>query len=253
MARRPTTSSNTYRFFVAPEAFQGDHVQVDDPDLARQLSSVLRLGAGDRVVLLDGHGLLATVELSAITKHGVRGVVAARERAGNEPRLALTLYVGLMRAERFEWVLQKGTELGAVAFVPVQCARSAADGPAGAAKQARWSRIVREAAEQSRRGLLPRLHAPMVWDAACASVVGPALLLWEGDGGAPIRQQLQGHAGGAQLAIFSGPEGGLSDPERSAAERHGIAPVTLGPRTLRAETAPLVAAAAALYESGDLG
>jgi 16S rRNA (uracil1498-N3)-methyltransferase len=252
LARRSTTSSNTYRFFVPPESLRGDDVQIDDADLARQLGAVLRLGPGDQVVLLDGLGLLATVELLAITRHGVRGAVVAREHAGNEPRLSVTLYVGLMRAERFEWVLQKGTELGAAAFVPVQCARSAADGQAGASKQARWARIVREAAEQSRRGRLPQIHAPLAWGDACASAAGPALMLWEGAGAAPIRAALRRHAGATQIALISGPEGGITDDERAAAERCGVAPVTLGPRTLRAETAPIVAATAALYEAGDL-
>jgi 16S rRNA (uracil1498-N3)-methyltransferase len=165
------------------------------------------------------------------------------------------IYAGLMRAERFEWLLQKGTELGAAGFVPVLCERSLAEGAPGEAKIARWERIIREAAEQSRRGRLPSLARPLPFADACARAAsaGPALLLWEGQGATPIRAALGGLGRPAALALLSGPEGGLTDAERERAATHAIMPITLGPRTLRAETAPLVAAVAALYAFEELG
>jgi 16S rRNA (uracil1498-N3)-methyltransferase len=256
MSRRQTTS-NTYRFFVAPDAFRDDTVLIEDDDLVRQLTSVLRLGAGDRIVLLDGTGWQHTVVIESAGRGRVAGQVEQRERVLSEPKLELTIAAGLMRAERFEWLLQKGTELGAAAFIPVLCERSISEGGAGAAKQARWARIIREAAEQSRRGILPRLEAPLPYKEACKGAAGgPALLLWEGQGAMPIRSALEALAAArppAALTTLSGPEGGLTDAELELASSVGIPPVTLGPRTLRAETAPLAAAAAAMYAFGEMG
>jgi 16S rRNA (uracil1498-N3)-methyltransferase len=297
---RDTAASNTYRFFVDPAAFQGDRVQLSDPELARQLGGVLRLGAGDRVTLLDGAGWLYVVVLEQVDRRGaIVGAVERREPAtGAEPRVHLTLYLPLIRPERFEWALQKGVELGVAAFVPTLCAHSRAEGEPAARKLNRWRTIVREAAEQSRRGILPRLDAPMPFADACARAAGTrAFLLWEGQGAeglrpaqralligddrrpttddrrptnddrrttnderaaADARESAASTSGarwsvvGGRWSILSGPEGGLAEDERRAAAAHGIMSVSLGPRTLRAETAPIVAATAILYELGEL-
>ena len=125
-------------------------------------------------------------------------------------------------------------------------------------KTERWQRVIREAAEQSRRGTLPRLAPALALNAASqqAAQRGLGLLLWEGSGGQPLRQVLaaaKAAAGGVDsLSVFSGPEGGFAAHELEAARGYGIMPVTLGPRTLRAETAPLAAAAAIFYEMGDM-
>src|SRR5262249_6601616 len=117
------------------------------------------------------------------------------ELAGGEPRTKLTLYVALLRPERFEWVLQKGTELGVSAFVPVICERSTiADADElSERKVERWRRIVREAAEQSLGGKLPRLSPALFFPAACdqAARRGQALLLWEGAGVPSLRKVLR--------------------------------------------------------------
>jgi 16S rRNA (uracil1498-N3)-methyltransferase len=288
---RQTIQSNTYRFFVDADALHGRDLVLQDAELAHQLGAVLRLRAGERVLLLDNSGWQYVVAIEAIERDRVAGTVERKELAGGEPRTKLTLYVALMRPERFEWVLQKGTELGISAFVPVICERSTiADADElSERKIERWRRIVREAAEQSRRGKLPRLAPALFFPAACdqAARRAQALLLWEGSGAASLRQVLRGsdqlppeqnmtiEDRGSKtenrapdprspipdprspthpfsVALFSGPEGGFSAGEFETATRYGIMPVTLGPRTLRAETAPLVAASALFYEMGDL-
>jgi 16S rRNA (uracil1498-N3)-methyltransferase len=288
---RQTVQSNTYRFFVDADAIHGREALLEGGDLAHQLGTVLRLRAGERVMLLDNSGWQYVVVLTAVERGRVAGTVERKELAGGEPRTKLTLYVGLMRPERFEWVLQKGTELGVSAFVPLICERStiADAGELSEHKLDRWRRIVREAAEQSRRGKLPRLAPAVFFPAACdqASRRGAALLLWEGQGAPSLRQMLRepaqqpnpraatadrervaiddhslqnpssiverpssGHP--FSVALFSGPEGGFTAGELDTARRYGMIAVTLGPRTLRAETAPLVATSAILYEMGDL-
>lgn len=278
--QRQTTDSNTYRFFVEAGALHAGEVQIDDADLAHQIGTVLRLRPGERVVMLDNSGWQYMVALSAVERGRVAGTVERKELAGGEPRTKVTLYAALMRAERFEWVLQKGTELGVSAFVPLICERSTiADADAlSEHKHERWRRIIREAAEQARRGKLPRLASAVLFPAACdqAAKRGTALLLWEGAGAPSLRHVLQpaarhGENVAAQpaelpgmppplaapgqpfsVALFSGPEGGFSQHELETATRYGMIPVTLGPRTLRAETAPLAAIAAILYQMGDL-
>jgi 16S rRNA (uracil1498-N3)-methyltransferase len=279
--RRQTIQSNTYRFFVDAGVIHGRDVLLEDGELAHQIGTVLRLRAGERITLLDNSGWQHVVALNVVERGRVAGTVERKELAGGEPRTKLTLYVALLRPERFEWVLQKGTELGASAFVPLICERSTiADADElSANKLERWNRIIREAAEQSRRGKLPRLAPALFFPAACdhAAQRGTALLLWEGAGAPSLRHVLQkaerGGDGASErrgdqatplhplapspthpfsIALFSGPEGGFSASEFETALRYDMIAVTLGPRTLRAETAPIVATSAILYEMGDL-
>lgn len=252
--RRDSAQSNTYRFFVVGDSVRGDAVQIDDAELAHQLTNVLRLGVGDQVLLLDNSGWQFTVTLTELARSRVRGTVEQRELAVGEPRTKLTLYLALMRPERFEWALQKGTELGVTRFVPLISEHTVgASSELSERKAERWQKIVREAAEQSRRGMLPHLAPAQPFASACkqAAHAGPALLLWEGSGAQSLRQALR-DVHDTPISIFSGPEGGFAESERAAAETAGLLPVTLGPRTLRAETAPIAAASAIFYALGDM-
>lgn len=239
---------NTRRFFVPPAALAGERVALADQGLAHQLARVLRLGPGERVLLLDGLGLACEVELTAIGREEVAGRVLRRARAGGEPPVELTVYLALMRPERFEWALQKCVELGARRVAPVQFARSLPADRADARKLERWRRIVREAAEQSCRGLLPAVAEPMAFAAACdeAGSAELALILWEGE--APTLRDALRRSPPASIAVIGGPEGGIAAEELTAARARGMMPVSLGPRVLRAETAPVAAAAAIMYE-----
>ena len=256
MSKRPGTAqnrhsaSNTYRFFVAPQAITGDAVVIDDAAMVHQWTTVLRLQAGDVVTLLPDNGDALTVRLDHLDRRTVRGTVESRIDAGNEPRTQITLYVALLRAERFAWVLQKGTELGVSAFVPLLCERNEADERSiSAAKHERWQRIIREAAEQAFRGRLPVLQPLQPFATACTMVAHPAVFLWEGAGGRSLRTVA---APSPHWAVFSGPVGGWSQAEQQQAHDAGLLVTTLGPRILRAETAPVVAATALLLTLGDL-
>lgn len=246
---------NTYRFFVSPESISGARVELIDSALVHQLTRVLRLRPGQQVLLLDGIGNAYEVTLTELGRERVTGLVERRVVATGEPVFALTLYVALLRAERFEWVLQKGTEIGVQAFVPVQCTHSLPADRAADHKLARWQRIVREAAEQSCRGRLPTVAPPQSFASACAdaATTDDALILRE-DAADHLRAILRGYiqqspgAHPRSMALLSGPEGGFSAEELTTATEHGIMPASLGPRILRAETAPIVAAAAIFYE-----
>lgn len=255
--------ANTHRFFVPTDTLRGDQVLIEDAGLAHQMSGVLRLRAGVHILLLDDSGAEYVVALDEVGRKRVTGRVVEQRAGKGEPRTHLTLFMALLRGERFEWVLQKGTELGVSAFVPVQFARSQGSDRADERKLERWRRIIREAAEQSCRARLPTLVAPIPFAAACTEVKDDvSLILYEGEA-TPLRDVVnnfaifQGQekatlARPERLVLVSGPEGGIAPEEITTASEHGMMPVSLGSRILRAETAPIAAAAALLFALGDL-
>jgi 16S rRNA (uracil1498-N3)-methyltransferase len=241
------------RFFVSPDLDLTPGAAVDLPlDLVHQAGVVLRLRPGDRVILLDGAGREAEVVLTTFSRKQVSGEVVACRAAPPPPHPHVTLYQAVLKGERFTWVLQKATELGVAAIVPVVSERTVV--PFAEAsdpdKATRWGRIIREAAEQSRRGTLPLLHPPIRWPDACAAMAltEAALLPWE-ESTTPLAAALaQAHAA-RHVAIAIGPEGGFSPAEMAAARVAGLTPISLGPRILRAETAALAVCALVLLPS----
>lgn len=242
-----------HRFFVPPQFINGEEARLEGPQ-ARQLGRVLRARKGDSLVLLDNFGWEYLVELLSISDDRVEARVLERRPAPLEPRLSITLYQGALKGKKFDWVLQKGTEIGVAGFVPLFCERCVAL-PAEDASGRRWASIVREASEQCGRGRLPQVSPPISFHEACRRAPTPSFLLWERSGIPSLKESLSILAldvpGGAGL--FVGPEGGFAAPEVAYAEECGVRPVSLGPRILRGETAGVVAAALLLYEAGELG
>jgi len=250
-----------HRFFISPHQLRGLVVRFDEQQ-AHQMRRVLRLRPGAGVLALDGQGLQYEVTLEEVTDSRATGLIAARAPATGEPRVRLTLFQSLLQRDKFEWVLQKGTEVGVAAFAPVITRRSLvrdAD-DVGAAKLERWRRIIKEAAEQSGRGALPSLSGPVPFAAAAPEALSRqrTLIAWEGETRRTVRDALGelrdvADAAGAAVGLFIGPEGGYEAAEVEEAVAYGALPVTLGPRILRTETAAVVAAALVLYELGEMG
>ena len=246
----------THRFFVTPQTIRDDRVILRGT-LVHQLRDVLRLGPGDSIVLLDNTGAAYRTELTAVDREVVRGQIADKWTVESEPTAHITLYQGLLKGQKLEWVLQKGTELGITAFVPVltsRCVVSHLD-DVSSARFERWQKVIVEAAEQAGRARIPRLAEPVLFRDACKALQGAqlALIPWEEEKERHFRETLRQAASAKEISIFVGPEGGFADFEISLAKEFGVLPVTLGPRILRAETAGLVTAAAVLYEFGDFG
>jgi 16S rRNA (uracil1498-N3)-methyltransferase len=257
--------------FVVTAGTLADGAEIElDTDHAHQARDVLRLAVGDPLTLLDGLGGEWPATLSVVTRARVTARVGARRASAAEPRTRVVLYQGLLKGAKLELVLQKGTELGVAAFVPVASARAVASGDElGGAKRARWQRILVEATEQCGRARVPELRPPQTLAQALASLPadGLALMPWEEEHTLSLRAALlrgrerwqrsgagqHDDAGAPEIALFIGPEGGFGRDEVAMARAHGVLPVTLGPRILRAETAALVAAALALEACGDLG
>jgi 16S rRNA (uracil1498-N3)-methyltransferase len=247
-------TSGLHRFFVDPTILGGDRVVLAGPQ-AHQISRVLRLKSGDRVVFVDGAGREYRVRLDEVRSAAVTGTVDRVQPSRPEPRLFLTLYQALVPRDRFESALQKGTEVGISRFVPTWCERSIVPGERIDEKRLkRWRRIVTEAAEQCERGVVPAVAPPMRFGDALAEAAGsgPTLVAWERERERSIQAGLRDALAGPSLGLMVGPEGGFSSLEISAARDAEALTVSLGPRILRTETAGPVMAALALYEAGDL-
>lgn len=257
-----------HRFFVSPDQLEADKVVITGPTV-HQIRNVLRLGPGDAIVVLDNSGWEREVEIVEVGQEQIVGRVLSKTLATGEPRTKVSLYQSVLKGSHFEFVLQKGTELGIVEFVPLISQRCIISNLDDVNKKSdRWHRIIQEAAEQSKRGKLPRLESAMIFARACERAKrtgGLSLMPWEEETSVNLKQvfgreekatkgkkTLQFPPRPFSINLFIGPEGGFTEEEVILAQRYGIVPITLGPRILRAETAGLVAAAVILYELGDL-
>jgi 16S rRNA (uracil1498-N3)-methyltransferase len=218
------------------------------------MERVLRLRVGDHVLLLDNSGREYEVKLTALSARAAQGVVLASREPAGEPNVQLVLYQALIKGQRFDWVLEKGTELGVAAFVPILSSRSQVrPSSASLARLERWRRVIVEAAEQSGRCRLPEVSLPLPFEEACAAAVGLRILPWEGERDVSLGDLLAAQQQAvAVVSLFIGPEGGFPLEEVQLARRQGVRTVSLGRRILRAETAAIVAAALVLHGLGDL-
>jgi len=246
-----------HRFFVSPQAIRENRV-VMRGTVVHQIRDVLRMKPGDAVILLDNSGWAYRAEIVTIDHEALRGRIVDKWKLESEATTRITLYQGLLKGQKFEWVLQKGTELGVAAFVPLVTARCIIGSldDVTSARMERWQRIIVEAAEQAGRALLPHISPAMLFAHACEQAERSgalALIPYEGEHSYGLREALQSVPRSKEIHLFIGPEGGFADEEIALARERHIVPVSLGPRILRAETAGLAAVAAILYELGDLG
>jgi 16S rRNA (uracil1498-N3)-methyltransferase len=252
------------RFFIPAANIRGNEVNISGAQ-AHQIARVLRMRPGDQVIVLDNSGWEIDTQLRVVEPNLVQGEVLRRRLNSTEARTKISLFQGVLKSQRFEFVLQKGTEIGVVEFVPLvteRCVMRDLEDAEG--KRRRWESIIQESAEQSRRGRKPVLGTATFLRQACEQARqrrGLSLIPWEEERltslQAALRADARAAGGGARppflINLFIGPEGGFTPNEIDLAQHYGLVPVTLGKRTLRAETAGIVAAASVLYEFGDIG
>ena len=210
------------------------------PAAAARHVQVRRLQPGDAFTVFDGRGVEWPARVQAMGRHEVVAVLGAAQPVDRELPLRVTLAVGVPANERMDWLVEKATELGVASIRPLQCERSVLrlDGERGQRRREHWQSVAEAAAGQCGRTRLPTI-APMQPLAAMLAATPPdaATLRWvlslRADAVTPRRPH------GGAVTLLSGPEGGLSPAEEDAARAAGWQPVTLGPRVLRAETAPL--------------
>jgi 16S rRNA (uracil1498-N3)-methyltransferase len=159
-----------HRFFVPPPTFTHQPITLTG-DQAHQVRRVLRMRLGDRAILLDGQGRACEAILIAISDADVRFQAVRHWDADGEPATRVILYQAMLKGDHFAWALQKGTEVGVSAFVPIICERNVVDDMAAVeSKRARWERIIQEAAEQSGRGRLPELRPAQLFGQAATPI-----------------------------------------------------------------------------------
>lgn len=249
-----------HRFFIAPEFLAHPLARLSLPDkMAHQLRDVLHLEVGEHLILLDNSGEEVLCEVTKSHRAGVEVQMLERYAGKPESPVRIILCQGLLKSARFEWILEKGTELGVATFVPMLCRRSMAGlEDAGPSKIQRWQRIIQEAAEQCGRSRLPELWpiCPLQHALSHIPVGAQALMPWEEEHGQSLREALRVVAAkhmetmpsSTTVVLLIGPEGGLMSEEVTLAQRQGVQTVTLGTRILRAETAALTAVANVMYE-----
>ncbi len=235
----------THRFYLPTSAVQGEQVLFPQ-DVSRQITRVLRLRPGAEVIVFCGDGSEIKVTLSVLDAAQTVGAVLEKSNNLAEPKAQVTLFIGLTQREKFEWVLQKCTEVGVSSFVPLISERSLVQSAREFEnKQQRWERILLEAAEQSGRGIVPGLTAPLSFADGLDRLGGLELGLfaWEEESRHNLDEALAGNVTARQIGLMVGPEGGFSPQEARQAQTGGWQPVSLGKRILRMETAAVVASA----------
>jgi 16S rRNA (uracil1498-N3)-methyltransferase len=235
-----------HRFYL-PGAREPGTAVAFSPMQSKQLVRVLRMRPGELVETFDGAGTVHTVALHAIGSSCTTGTVTAVHRIAWPLPWRPVLYLALIRTQRFEWAIEKATELGACRIVPLVTARVAhGDSGVSPTRLARWQQIAVEASEQSGSAFVTRVDRPLDLRQALREDARLCLLAWEAHGvtarlESPAEAMRMGllDAQGVQpeVAIFIGPEGGFEDGEIEAAIEAGCRLVSLGPRILRAETA----------------
>ena len=241
------------RLFIPPEQITGETACIRDNDHLH-LTRVLRARPGEMVLLLDGRGNAFQARLVSVEKQETTARIERSVAMPPEPPLFLTIGQALGKGDKFEQVIQHGTEAGASAFVPVRAERSVVDVPQAkvADRLIRWRQIAKGAAEQSGRSRVAEVSAPQTVQELLKAAANDtqALMLHTGEATVRLRTTLEAFSMSpttTRLLLLVGPEGGWSPAETAHALDAGARLVGLGPRILRTETAALVAISQILY------
>lgn len=233
-------SKAKHRFFVLDGDWLEDQLELKDERQVHQILKVLRLRKGDELIVLDNEGF--EYQSQIIGEKPLRLKLLTKLINKNEPAQKIVLYQSLIKKDKFEWVLQKGTEVGVSEFVPVMAARSQ---KRAIGKEERLRSIIQESAEQAGRGKIPALVSIKNLSEVKPSANALNLIL-DPRAEIPLARHFPAVPGYRQISILVGPEGGFTEDELSAVKAAGWEAVHLGPRILRTETAGVVAAAAIL-------
>lgn len=234
----------TARFHADLPLRTGDSLAL--PERAARHVQVLRLQPGDPITLFNGQGGEFKATIERMGRSDVHVVVGAYDPVERETRRPVHLAVGMPANERMDWLVEKASELGAASITPLMAERSVLrlKGERADKKLAHWQAVATAACEQCGRNRLPPLHevasfGDWLRTLPATTAEEPRLLLSLRAGTQPLAQAMATWGSTAAVTLLSGPEGGLSTAEENAALAQGFTPVNLGPRVLRAETAPL--------------
>lgn len=223
------------RFHLSSAHWTGPHLTLTD-DEAQHCGRVMRKQPGDEIEIFDGAGRVAVCEIVQVSKAEVQAKIVSESRI--EPfQTAIHLLPALIKAEPFEWLLEKAVELGAASIQPVITERCVVhlDAAQTEKKLAKWRRHMIESAKQCHTPFVPDLKAPVAFTAALAVAADLKLIPALSEHSRTLKQITPA----APVAVLIGPEGDFTPQEEAQAFAAGFAPVTLGPLILRAETAAI--------------
>ncbi len=249
------------RIFLPPEELTSNQISITG-DNARHLSLVLRIQPGEQIVIFDGQGYKYECTITQTHKKEVIAVIDARKACSVESPVSIILAQGLPKADKMNLIIQKSTELGIRSIIPLITEHSQVR---YTEKVERWKKIALSASQQSGRDRIPDIYDPIDFDKFIARK-SSLLEKWH-DRKLPLKclifsqrekdrnlkkvlSEIKNEA--HHIILLIGPEGGFSKKEVTAAVDNGFVEVSLGPRILRTETAPLAALSIIQYELGDI-
>lgn len=241
-----------HRFFASGSSITDSAVRLEGDDV-KHITKVLRLGIGDRISVCDGEGTDYICAVSETGKDFVAADIIEKMPNTNESNIQITLYQGLPKGDKMDYIIQKSVELGVNTIVPVAMKRTVVKLKNTSPKEQRWQRIAEEAAKQSMRGIIPSVESAVSFDDMVSAFREDTLYIlpYENESHTRLKQVLADNREYTKIGIIIGPEGGFEEDEVAKASQCGAHAVTLGPRILRCETAPVAAVAAVMYELGD--
>ncbi|MBO8171423.1 MAG: 16S rRNA (uracil(1498)-N(3))-methyltransferase [Bacillaceae bacterium] len=230
------------RYFVDPPQMGENDLTITGDDV-HHIKNVMRYGEGDEIIVSNGRGRDVTARIRHVSGEVVHCDIIGELDDNRELPVQITIAQSLPKADKMELIIQKGTELGAFQFLPVISERTIVrlDGKKAAKKIDRWSRIAKEAAEQSHRSRIPQITVIHTWRELLdqADAFDTRLLAYEQEQGATLYEALQPLDEGSSILLLIGPEGGFSEKEVDEALSAGFRSISLGRRILRTETASL--------------
>ena len=219
--------------------FSGEVIKSSDKDFINQLKNVLRLKVGDEIILCDGKLNEAECFIESLDKNEAVFKILKTEKNNKELKQEIILYCSILKRENFELVVQKAVELGVARLVPVIASRTVKLG----LKQDRLEKIIKEAAEQSGRGILPILSDSMGFKDAVEDAGGNDMNIFFEIGEKTLRESKIDFSEYKKIGVFIGPEGGWEKEEAELAKNEKFKILSISPFTLRAETAAIAALA----------
>ena len=241
-----------HRFFTGNENFSGDSVSLTGTD-ASHIRNVLRLKAGDNIQVLDGKGSLYVVQLTDVKAQLVKGEIISSEKVNTESSLKIHLGQSLIKGNKFDDVLRKSVELGVETITPLMTERTVVKSDSDK-KITRWQKIAEESCKQCGRSSIPNVSKSVIkLDVFCQqrSEADLKLMFWELESENGLKD-INPEKPPSSVSVLIGPEGGFTIEEVKTARSHGFQTVGLGPRILRAETAPLVVLSLLQSKWGDI-
>jgi len=245
------------KFFIGKESITGDFIDITGEDVLH-IRKVLRMRTGETLTACDNDGTDFECEITDIDDKHVTAKILKSWKSENEAPIRVTLYQGIPKSDKMDFIIQKCVELGIDTIVPVKTERTVVkfeNSKDENKKQQRWQKIAVEAAKQCNRSRLPKVTGPMDFKNALEMAGNSNLVLipYENEMVHGLKSVLRDNSSAKSIAVFIGPEGGFAEDEVKKCIELGFHSVSLGKRILRTETAGLTVLSILMYELGDVG